>query len=1009
MKRNQQLALVTIGGSAIAAAAFYYLKKRKENISYRYQTILKQFSQQVFTCDQFQLNNMSLKFDQLIHLATYDENDSQRTLAEKLEFQQKEELENEGTCKKGFGQGSQFYECLDCSLIRKEIQNTKKFIEDDQFYLALCEECFLTPQHKGHTYKKIEGGDTIQFKCHCGESNIMDKSCFCKNHRGFEKSKGIFEKEYQNNPKLWKGVESFFLDIFHLLFDNMVDLIKMNELGRIIEDNQKQSFNLFKKNKKEYITIAQYKHRTERINFIMRLILNKFNELIEINPALIHFIPIIFSKTLTKPIALQFQRLEKIVPDKLKWARVIKAQKEINNYLTIYEYVLLSYELIDNQNDEIITEIFRAALKVNNTFYLTLCEKFMKMFAFTCRLQNATVKNGNYNVGFFPSLSYLVIDYISFQSTFNHLIATLGDDILGPLSYLNAYLSAGSSVASDFDEQLYILLNICFEMLRFVNQLKVLFLNYPEQIIANLYKICFALFANNSISIKQEISQNLPENIKQKLQKMYVYSQYRQIEKIMIFAFVNICEGLLLINNEELIQNVLPLFAHYFYLGVYNSQLFLSNLAKQKIEFCSFSATIISHLPLLIALSERKMLSESVVKSFFTKNFNFKSENDKKNFFKSLHFIASKFIIMNSKPGIMSQAEVWLLMVSNNQFNQGLKAFLYPLKDFLYSPYYRIYDFFILTYSLIMLADDQPFFSTPDSLIAKYLEGWDQQFKTMGDLTLTVNNYQLCYILSQNLIDSTPFYNVFSKCHHLYFPEICQSDENGNQQIFQQNINEIIITCINQQADKKIYMKDVEQFSKIFIDQSNLIENNILKVCTFEDQSQNIQSQYVNIQIEYKQKLYFRHLLRLKEALEDLCIAASEQNSQDYSILGSDFKLQNLFPYQRDIYKKLILNEEFMSQIVAQYLNPQIKPGHFSVINHIILLAIKLIESKTQQQLFSEEEIVKIEKIVSILKNEQLKEKYLTINNHLAPELKTDFLYMMKVNDMISDYLNQKQ
>ncbi|EWS76315.1 N-recognin zinc finger protein (macronuclear) [Tetrahymena thermophila SB210] len=1004
MKRNQQLALLTFGGSAIAAATFYYFYKRGQNIQDRYLSTLKSFSWYVFTCDQFQLINMSQNFDQLIELATYDESDSQCTLAEKLQFK-KEEFEYEGTCKKGFRQGLSFYECLDCSLIRREIQKTKKSIEEDKFYLALCEECFQTPQHKGHRYKKIEGRYRIQFQCHCGQSNIMDQNCFCNKHRGFEKSKGFFEKEYLTNTKLWKGIEVFFLDMFHLLFDNMVDLIKMKEERRVLFEYQLQSNNLLKENKKKCITIEQQKHGAERINFILRLILNKFNELIKINPVLIHFIPIIFQKTLTKPIALQFKKLEKTIPDTCKWARIFKEQKEINNELTIYEYLLLSYELVDDQNDKIVAEILRAALKVNNTFYLILCEKFMKMFAFSCRIQNAIVKNGNFNVGFLPSLSYLVIDYIPFQSTFDHLIETLGDDILGPLSYLNAYLSKGSSSNIDFDELSFILLNISFEMLRFVNQLKVLLLKYPEQIISNLYKICFALFTNNSISIKQELSQNLRQNIEQKLVKIFVLNQYKDIEKIMIFTFVNICEGLLLINNEELIQKVLPLFVHYFYLGVNNSQLFLNNLAKQEIEFCSFSATIISHLPLLVALSERKMFSESVVKNFFAKNFKFKSEQDRKNFFKSLHLIASKFIIMNSEPGILSQAEEWLLILNDNIKNQAVQQLVSNQKYFLYFPYYRIYDFFTLTHSLILLADDQPYISTPESLISRYLQGWDKQLKQNKDLTQYIKNYDLLINLCQNLIDSTTFFNVFSKCHDLYFPELSQNGE--NQKIFQQNINEIIITCINQQIDKKIYIKDVEEISKTILNQTNLIESSIQQVCTFEDQSQNIQSQYLKIQNGYKQKFYFRHLLRGKQWLEDLCIMASELNSQNYSILGSDFKLQNLFPYQREIYKKLILNEEFISQIVTINLNPKIQPQFFSAINHIILLAIQLIQSKSEFEIFSEEEITKIEKIESILKNEQLKEKYININNMLIPQQKMN--YLMIVNKMISEYLNQKE
>ncbi|EAR84891.2 N-recognin zinc finger protein, putative (macronuclear) [Tetrahymena thermophila SB210] len=481
----------------------------------------------------------------------------------------------------GLGQGAQFYECLDCSHIRKEIQNTKKQIDDDQFYLVLCEECFLTPQHKGHKYKKIEGCDTSQFKCHCGESNIMDKNFFCNCHRGFEKSKGIFEKEYQNHTKMWKGIEIFFLDMFHLLFDSIIDLNKIAEEKIVILDNEKQVNNLKKNNKNQYITQEQYKHRTERINFILRLILNKFNELLEINPILLHFIPIIFSKTLTKPIALRFIKYDEIIPDRCKWARIFKEQKEVNNNLTIYEVLLLSYNLVDNQNDQILTELLRSALKVNNTFYLTLCEKFMKMFAYTSRPQNGVIQKRVYNIGFFPSLSYLVIDYISFQNTFDHLITTLGDDILGPMNYLSLYLSARQNVVADFDEQLYILMSISFEMLSFVDQLKVLLQKYPEQLISNLIRICFALFTNNSVTIKQEISQNLPEHVSTKLQKMLFYSQYKQIEKVMIMTFVNIFEGLLLINNQKLIQKVIPLFVHQYCLGVYNCQQFLNQLINQ--------------------------------------------------------------------------------------------------------------------------------------------------------------------------------------------------------------------------------------------------------------------------------------------------------------------------------------------------------------------------------------------------------------------------------------------
>ncbi|EWS73258.1 zinc finger protein (macronuclear) [Tetrahymena thermophila SB210] len=232
--------------------------------------------------------------------------------------------------------------------------------------------------------------------------------------------------------------------------------------------------------------------------------------------------------------------------------------------------------------------------------------------------------------------------------------------------------------------------------------------------------------------------------------------------------------------------------------------------------------------------------------------------------------------------------------------------------------------------------------------------------------------------------------------------------ENENSNLFQQNLNEIIVTCINQQADKKIYIKDVEQLSKVILNQSNLIVSNIQNVCMLDDQSQNIQSQYVNIQNQYKQKFYFRHSLRLNVALENFCLLASNKNNQNYTILGSDFKLQNLFPYQIDIYKKLILNEKFITQMVEQYLNP-LYPANFIINNHIILLTIKLIQAKNEKQLFSEEEQAKIEKIDSILKNEQLKEKYLTFNNMLSIELKHDLQYMVKINEIISEYLNQKE
>ncbi|KAL4478014.1 hypothetical protein ABPG72_013453 [Tetrahymena utriculariae] len=987
MKNQYKIAFLSLGGAAIAAGAYYYFFRRNLNVQQRYQKLLNSFKQDIFSCDRFQLGNMNLRFDQMLNFATFDERNPHMIALERLQYQDIESLKQAGACSKGFNSGAVYYECLDCSPIRQELKNTHKVAEQDQIYLILCEDCFLM-KHKNHQFEKYESGE-CDFKCHCGQSSFMDKQYFCSDHQGYEKLKEIFENEQKENQKLWNGVEQFFLDVFHLLFENMCELH--------FKKSQKQI------NKDQLITQA------ERINLIIELIFKKINEIIELNPPSINFMPKILLRQLTKPIQLELLQEKLVGSTDIKWVRRINQEKKINHELSVLDYVFLLYEFVDNQNDQLINDIFRNLIKVDESFSKRYCEIFIKTFRYSLREQNAKVENFSLvNEGYLPSCSFLLVEFICFNGVFNHLIDSLGVGIFEPLNFLIEYLTKKQQCIAQLDYLQFILLNIAFEMFRFVNQLKTLLLKYPNELINKLHLLSFVLFKVNSFEPdNQQPQQYIP---------LFVCTllQYRQLEKHVLYCYINICEGLLLINDEKLTSDILSLLIQNFKQTVSKARQFLDQKTQENKNFCTASITLISHLPLLVALSERKLFSKAVVSSFFQKHFEFENEQSKQDFFQSLHMIARSFQTFTQDIDLFQLITLFYKFFQNQGEENYYKSLSKSYQDYLFSCKYRVYDFLNLAYSIILLEDEQDYKQNKQHIQHQYLEGYLSQASQqrrgleMNPLkSQTISSISLT--LYQQIADSMPFFNVFANSYELYFPEFTASEKNEAKALIQKNIEEFIITNINSQKNSKMYIKDVLQLCSQQIYQKNIVEKYISGICQ-KNQNQN-ESQEIVLLEEYKQKFYTRHFLRQSqiEINDQLLSVISKFNGskEEYTRLGSDFNLKNLFPYQRDLYKKIFLNERYVEDLVKLNFIQNMKMTQIQSIIYQIFIIFKLIKSKDQVELFTEEEQSKIQQITEILKRKQLLDFYSSINSKFNARERQDLQELIIINNLIHTYLQE--
>ncbi|EAR81769.2 N-recognin zinc finger protein, partial (macronuclear) [Tetrahymena thermophila SB210] len=988
MKNQYKIGLLSIGGAAIAAGVYLYFFRRNLSVQQRYYKMLHSFKYDVFSCDQFQLSNMNLRFDQMLNFATHDEKDPDMIFSEKLQYKDIESLKQSGACGKGFGNGAIYYECLDCSPIRQELKNTHKVAEKDQIYLVLCEDCFFM-KHKNHQFVKYDSGVSCDFKCHCGQSSFMDKEHFCSDHQGYEKLKDIFEEEQKQNQGLWNGVEKFFLDVFHLLFESMCELHLRKSQKKI---------------KQEQLTT-----QTERINLIVELIFKKINEIIELNPPSIHFMPSILLKHLAKPIGLELVKEKQHDSTDYKWVRKINKDKKINNELSILDYIFLLYEFIDNQNDQLINDTFRALIKVDEIFSQRFCEIFIKTFRYSLREQNANVENyGIVNEGYLPSCSFILVEFICLNNVFNHLIDSLGVGIFEPLNFLIEWVEKKQRSIAELDYVQYILLNIAFEMFRFVNQLKVLLQKYPNELISKLHLLSFVLFKVNSF---ETTSENPEEYI-----PLFVCTllQFRQLEKHVLYCYINICEGLLLINDEKLTNNIFPILIQEFKQTVIKARQFLDQKTQENKQFCTSSITLISHLPLLVALSERKLFSKEVISSFFKKHFEFDNESSKQKFFQSLHMISRSFQTFNQDINLYQLIFLYHQFIQNQQQANFYKELSRANEDFLFSCKYRIYDFLNLTYSIILLEDEQDYKKNGKHILSQYVQGYlsqlrqqmqGQEINPIKQLNLNSNST----ILFQQIADSIPFFNVFANSYQLYFPELVASEKNEGKALIQKNIEEFIITNINLQKDSKMYIKDVLQLCSEQIYQTNIVEKYIQGVC--QKTKNQDESQEIILLDEFKQKFYTRHILRYNsfDILEKLIAVTSKfsDSKEEYTCLGSDFNLKNLFPYQRDLCKKIFLDESYVEKLVKLNCIQNIKIIYMKSIIYQIFIVFKVIKSKDQVELFTEQEQSQIQKITEILKTKQLLDFYSSVNSKFEGREKLLFSELILINNLIHTYLQE--
>ncbi|KAL4481618.1 hypothetical protein ABPG74_007707 [Tetrahymena malaccensis] len=970
MNKDKKLLLYTISGAAIIASAYIYFKRRKMTTEQKYSQIFSQLSQEILSFKQLRQSNYQLKYDKLLYLATFDENNSQLTLEEQISFSDIDALLNQGACSKEINPGGCYYECFDCSPAKQENDQALNGIEIDVINQIICEECFKAQGHENHRIKRHEEPNIVKAYCQCGVKDLIDRKCFCNKHQGFDKIKQLYEDQVFKQPKLWKGVEMFLVDSFYYYIENVSTLMQQ-KLNKKLDENT-------------------YNQKIQGINYFIQLIINKINEILELNPLSIYLISKLLSKPFDKPISFQIKRSsEGKYPQ--KYIRLILKQKEINQDLTILDCLLLSYEVISDSTSELLSKLLHSLATADEKFSSILCEKFFRMIGFIASIQKSQ------DVWIYksqlPTFIHVIMEKIFIQSVFDHLLNTLGADIFNPIEYIAFYIENQFNQSKLELNHIFILLpNVCFDMFRQVKQIKSLMQRYPKELVMAINNLNHALFFNNAMGFKDQFIDN--QFIQSHYNTIYNSFQLINIETQLIDAQVFIFQAIKLINDEELTKNMMAITCKNFKEHIQKISDLTEKKENRNENFYTLSIASFTILPYLVATSEKKIFTKASIQNFFNNNFNFKCEEEKIKFMQCLRKVLSKFIFFNS-----GQLRGFLPFLSD--LSAEIQEMVQQFIQYMNNPGYRIYDIYILVSSIILLADNNSNITTlntqPQKLISLL-----QQVDSQENLFYLY----YCYVqIQQMLLDSTPLFNLFSQKLQLFFPEECTSEDTQIKKVIKKNIEEIIVSCIKKSDFQKMNFNDLKEICSVYI-----IDQNMIKQYSNEVLDQEESKEFIFLQKQYDQKLYTRHLLRAN--IEDISqviknqALKNKQSNEKYTFAGSDFSLENLFPYQQDIFKKIFFEEEYIRQIINLYFNTNINICAKKSIHFFLFLLLKLLTQKDQSRIFNLQERIQIEKIIKILPLSKLQEQVIANKQLLQQQLNNEKFMTDEIFEMLKQ-LNQ--
>ncbi|KAL4504162.1 hypothetical protein ABPG72_021000 [Tetrahymena utriculariae] len=981
MNRSQKIGLFSLGGFAVLAGAYLYFSN-KIPLEVRYQRLLLSFEKEHLNCQNFKLTTMKLKFDKLFSLAIQIDNPSGSQHIKKF-ISNNHQGSTQNSCNKVLNRGSTYYQCQECSPLICQLKKEKKEIQNGQIYLSICEDCFEVQKHKGHNVQKFQVQNTENLYCYCGDHNICHQKSFCQNHSGY--NDGQFKHVQQEAQHFYKGIERFFLDQFYIIFDKLSDLMLSEQVQQTNEEE------------------LYYDKVISRVNFLLENIILKINEIIEVIPDSVCFFPKLLMQSLQKPISLVVQEKNDLFSN---WNRQFNEKKIVNTKISIYQQILLFYEHFTQENDILLGKLFGLLLKVEDGFCLQASTGFFMYIEYTIRIVSNDQQDGINLV--LPSFTDYLSKYICLQRVFNHLIETLGNKILIPISVFTYFMqNIGNKNRREFSKIIIQFTQICLQIFRFQNQIINMLKRFPEQSIESLYLLSYTMFTVNSILLPNVMEEYSYENQKYILANLLSTLFFKQLEKQLVCSFENMYKSLLFNRDVELSNQTISIVIKAFKKYTKKAIAFIDLINNKGVQFKSFSMSFVTHLPLLIALQERKTLDESVLESFFTKYFNFgnnlsKTERDliRNKTFRDLFVVMDKSFLMHSKPYLKQQLYFFISQLEQQQQEQAneVKSTFGFVEEFLYSPEYRVYDFYILTYSLLLLADKRPILDQQVNIFNLQYSQFES-FKNQNSNKTAIFASQDCTDLSLSLIlDGSVIINVFQNVYEDYF-----NQEKNQDCQYKQNIEELIITGIQEIEHNKVFLKEILQNIQKTLSNNSHLNIYVQKVCgqdlLFNTDQDNYQ---LALLPGYQEMFYARHILRRNRSQIDRAIInqieKSKNSINEFCSVGSPPTLNSLYTYQKQLCKKIYLDLEYQRKLTEYHLLKQVATFPTAILYRHVYVTL-ILTCLEQQNLtnYSEEEIERIKIIVNLFQDMQIYEVY-------SQKQLTEYIEKTKPSDLQRTY-----
>ncbi|KAL4439109.1 hypothetical protein ABPG74_008884 [Tetrahymena malaccensis] len=774
-----------------------------------------------------------------------------------------------------------------------------------------CSDCFDRTFHQDHQFRKRQYNGNVN--CDCGNEYRIPKESFCKNHHVQKLQEG--KKQTQEYQLMKIKFIDLFKETFYFLIDKQSDYINEAQKGNL--DKSKQN----------------------HFNYLLTVIIEKIQQLVSESNLVIEVACELLCSPIGKALGIDTSKTSNLC---------FLKNKEINEKVSIFEYLIMLYPYVNGKNDDLIFNLLSDLIVSSYQFNAFITEKLLKLIKFQLYLkQEGNDKNIQQTQIFqlcLQGLQTLSISQKIIQNNTNAYIYSVKyiSHILKNISFIKAseyrliytisvLLSQIVQVASIFQSNFQVVIEYSVELVK-------------------LHSLIYDKLTLKDLDTDEDYT-------KQFLQKYPLIFGYFEIQKILLNYFKLLVVNCLQKNTKKQIDLLIHSICFQFEQQVYRIYEISNNFKEEKDEELLHTFTCLFPIIIYIILLKSNSLHFTLenIKNALEDSFSFLEKSQYNNLIQMMLALMKNNILQCYE--YPNSYWRWYLEIILQQ-NPDCQVVLDSINNWI-STENKLYDHFMLTYQILYLLVEDQDQSLLYPLFQKFIEKPKQIEESDTDFAFT-ESYYLQIFLNQCLFDQTPFLNIINQFNQ---PKIILS------------LNETEKSKIDFALENTI--QQIQFFYKNEINYLSELKNYVKRYIQVDEQ--NLDKYLENIYSINKEtdKFYLKNKKQIQSNFFNLgrtfCSMNNFQSDYLATFQGSIRYelLDNLFEFQQQLLIKFFSDSWQLKQFI-QRIELEADNDNFSSIirylhGYILIFDYIINLSQKNNQLFNKKQLEEVQTIQQIL------------------------------------------